>query len=52
LKRWESGDRVARRTAAGLMTGEKKFRKVEGNRELKGLAGKLHPQLHSQVQVA
>jgi len=51
LKRGESGDDVARWTAAGLLEAEKKFRKVKGYRELKGLAGKLHPQLHSQVQM-
>ena len=52
VKRWHGGDHVARWTAAGLLEAEKKFRKVKGYRELKVLAEKLNPGLHSQAQVA
>ena len=52
VKRWQGGDHLARWTAAGLLEAEKKFRKVRGYRELKVLAEKLNPELHSQVQVA
>jgi transposase-like protein len=52
VKRWQGGDHIARWTAAGLLEAEKKFRKVKGYRELKELAGKLNPELHSQAQVA
>ncbi|MGH9789207.1 MAG: IS256 family transposase [Candidatus Acidiferrales bacterium] len=52
VKRWQTGDHVARWTAAGLLEAEKKFRKVKGYRELKELARKLNPELHSQEQVA
>jgi hypothetical protein len=40
------------RWAAGLLEAEKKFRKVKGYRELKELARKPNPELHSQAQVA
>ncbi len=52
VKRWQGGDHIARWTAAGLLEAEKKFRKVKGYRELKELARKLNPELHSQAQVA
>ena len=52
VKRWHGGDHVARWAAAGLLEAEKKFHKVKGYRELKELAEKLNPGLHSQVQVA
>jgi transposase-like protein len=52
VKRWQGGDHVARWTAAGLLEAEKKFRRVEGYRELKELNRILHPELHSQAQVA
>lgn len=52
VKRWQGGDHIARWTAAGLLEAEKKFRKVKGYRELKELAQKLNPGLHSQAQVA
>jgi transposase-like protein len=52
VKRWQGGDHVARWTAAGLLEAEKKFRRVKGFRELKELARRLNPELHSQVQVA
>ena len=52
VKRWQGGDHLARWVAAGLLEAEKKFRKVKGYRELKELAEKLNPGLHSQVQVA
>ena len=52
VKRWQGGDHLARWAAAGLLEAEKKFRKVKGYRELKELAEKLNPGLHSQVQVA
>lgn len=52
VKRWQGGDHIARWTAAGLLEAEKKFRKVKGYRELKVLAEKLNPPLHSQEQVA
>ena len=52
VKRWHGGDHLARWAAAGLLEAEKKFHKVKGYRELKELAEKLNPGLHSQVQVA
>lgn len=52
VKRWQGGDHLARWTAAGLLEAEKKFRKVKGYRELKELAQKLNPGLHSQARVA
>jgi len=52
VKRWQGGNHIARWTAAGLVEAEKKFRKVKGYRELKELAEKLNPELHSQAQVA
>lgn len=52
VKRWQGGDHVARWTAAGLLEAEKKFRRVQGYRELPELARKLDPGLHSQQQVA
>lgn len=52
VKRWQGGDHIARWTAAGVLEAEKKFRKVKGYRELKELAEKLNPGLHSQAQVA
>ena len=32
VKRWQGGDHIARRTAAGLVEAEKKFRRVKGYR--------------------
>jgi hypothetical protein len=52
VKRWQSGDHLARWTAAGLLEAEKKFRKVKGYRELKELAAKLNPHSTPQQQVA
>ena len=52
VKRWQSGDHIARWTAAALVEAEKKFHRVKGYRELLELAKKLNPGLHSQAQVA
>ena len=52
VKRWQGGDHTARWVAARLLEAEKKFRKVKGYRELKELAQKLIPELHSQTQIA
>ncbi len=52
VKRWQGRDHIARWTAAGLLDAEKKFRRVKGYRELRELARKLNPGLHSQQQVA
>lgn len=52
VKRWRGGNHIARWTVAGLLEAEKKFRKVKGYRELKVLAERLNPGLHSQAQVA
>jgi putative transposase len=41
---WQGGDRW---TAAGLLEAQKKFRRIEGYRELVALAQKLNPSLHS-----
>lgn len=49
---WQGGDHIARWTAAGLLEAEKKFNRVKGYRELRELAKKLDPELHSQKQVA
>jgi hypothetical protein len=38
VKRWQGGDHIARRTAAGMREAEKKFRKMKGYRELRELA--------------
>jgi len=52
VKRWQGGEHIARWTAAGLLEAEKKFRRLRGYRELQELAGRLNPELRSQVQVA
>lgn len=52
VKHWQGGDHVARWTAAGLLEAEKKFRRVQGYRELRELNRVLHPELHSQAKVA
>jgi putative transposase len=52
VKHWQGGDHIARWTAAGLLEAQKKFRRVRGYRELKELAAKLNPELHSQELVA
>jgi transposase-like protein len=52
VKRWQGGEHIARWTAAGLLEAEKKFRCLRGYRELQELAGRLNPELRSQVQVA
>ncbi len=52
VKRWQGGDHIARWTAAGLLEGEKKFRKVKGYRELGELGRKLNPHSTPQQQVA
>jgi len=50
--RWRGGDHHTRGTVAGLPEAEKKFRKAKCCRELKELAKKLDPELHSTEQVA
>jgi len=52
VRRRRGGDHVARWTAAGRLEAEKKFRQVNGYRELKELNRILNPELHSQAQVA
>jgi hypothetical protein len=51
VKRGQSGDHLARWTAAGWLETEKKFRKVKSYRERQELERKLNPELHSQQQV-
>ncbi len=52
VKRGQGGDHLARWTAAGLLAAEKKFRRVNGYRELAELVRKSNPELPSQQQVA
>ena len=53
--RWQGGDYIARWTAAGLLEGEKGFRRIKGfkgYRDLRPLVQKLNPSLQTQREVA
>src|SRR4051812_27405403 len=46
VKRWQSGDRRLRWTAAGMLEAERRFRKIIGYRDLAKLALAIERDLH------